>query len=452
MTELTGLDRLFHLMGTRSEAAAIIDDARITSYGDLLHAVARASQRIEEDQVMPGELIGLQADYSVAAIALMLALMRRKCVVALISPHQRDADGLLLQCRANGLYRVEPGADAAFKRCGPRALQAHPLLDRLRGQGSAGFVVFSSGSSGRPKAVLHDLDRFLGSYQRAKKACVTLAFLLLDHIAGLDTLFYTLHAGGTLVLARDRNPQPICGLIDRWKVEVLPVSPSFLKLLCLVEVPAELDLRSLRIITFGSEPMDAGTLARIAARFPDAELRQKYGASEFGAPGARTREGDGLWIRLDSAEVKVRVRDGILWLHAPTTMLGYLNADTPALEDGWYCTGDRVEVDGDWLRILGRESDMINVGGEKVFPSEVEGVIRELDRVAEVAVSGAPHPILGQVVTARVRPMRGDLDEASLRTLVRSHCLRRLGRGKVPVRIDFTGDSLVNERQKTVRR
>jgi acyl-CoA synthetase (AMP-forming)/AMP-acid ligase II len=311
------------------------------------------------------------------------------------------------------------------------------------------LVIFSSGSSGRPKAILHDLDGFFAAYERPMKPMTTFAFLLFDHIAGLDTLFYTLHAGGALVLERERSPRAVCAAISRWQVEILPASPSFLKLLCMSDAPKSVDLSSLRIVTFGSEPMDAPTLTRVAALLPHAELRQKYGASEFGAPSVKTRQVDGLWIRFygDAA----RVKGGTLWVQVPTTMLGYLNADQPPVQDGWICTGDRVEVDGEWIKILGRDSDLINVGGEKVFPSEVEAVINELEDVAEVAVSGESHPFMGQVVSATVRPRGNIQDFPALRSLVRSHCLKRLARYKVPAKISFTNSALFNERQKLRR-
>src|ERR1700739_2689360 len=84
-------------------------------------------------------------------------------------------------------------------------------------------------------------------------------------------------------------------------------------------------------------------------------------------------------------------------------MLGYRNAASPFTEDGWFMTGDSVEVDGEYLKILGRKSELINVGGEKVFPCEVESVIQEFDNVAEVAVDGEKNPLVGNIVCARIR-------------------------------------------------
>ncbi|HEV7266442.1 MAG TPA: long-chain fatty acid--CoA ligase [Falsiroseomonas sp.] len=449
MTGGSRLERLLHAMSERGDRRALLAEDRAHSYGDLLRRVQEAAAVLASHGILPGQVIGLQADFSPAAIALALALFRHGVVVAFVSPSNADPQAVLRGACADGLFTCSGDGATTFRQLQPAP--EHPLLEGLRRQGRSGFVVFTTGTSGRPKAVLHDLDRFLASYDRPMKPLTTLAFLLLDHIAGLDTLFYTLHAGGALVLTADRKPRAVLDLIARWSVEVLPVSPSFLKLLCMSYPEDGPDLSSLRIITFGSEPMDPATLKRVEQIFPNVRLSQKYGASEFGAPTARTRDGEGLWISLESETVKVRVRDGVLWLNAPTTMLGYLNADAPATEDGWICTGDMVEQDGHWLRILGRKSDVINVGGEKVLPSEVEAVINELPEVAEVAVSGEPHPILGNIVTASIR-MAAGCDEASLRTLVRRHCLSRLARFKVPVKIAATTHSLTNERQKTIRR
>ena len=84
-------------------------------------------------------------------------------------------------------------------------------------------------------------------------------------------------------------------------------------------------------------------------------------------------------------------------------MLGYLNAPSPFTDDGWFNTGDKVEVDGDYFRILGRQSEIINVGGQKVYPAQVESVVQEMPEVAEVSVYGEKNAIMGQIVCAAIR-------------------------------------------------
>jgi len=132
-------------------------------------------------------------------------------------------------------------------------------------------------------------------------------------------------------------------------------------------------------------------------------------------------------------------------------MLGYLNAPSPFTDDGWFMTGDAVEVDGDFFRILGRASDLINVGGAKVYPAEVEGVIEELENVAEAAVSGEPHPFMGQIVVARVR-LKAPAEPREVERLVRVHCRERLEAYKVPMRVEVVEGPLHTDRHKKSRR
>src|SRR5439155_1572503 len=105
---------------------------------------------------------------------------------------------------------------------------------------------------------------------------------------------------------------------------------------------------------------------------------------------------------------ETRVVDGMLQIRARSAMLGYLNAPSPFTSDGWLPTGDAVDVDGEYLRIRGRHSEIINVGGEKVYPAEVESVLQSMEGVKDVTVGSEPNPISGQIVTARVKLATGE--------------------------------------------
>jgi acyl-CoA synthetase (AMP-forming)/AMP-acid ligase II len=132
-------------------------------------------------------------------------------------------------------------------------------------------------------------------------------------------------------------------------------------------------------------------------------------------------------------------------------MLGYLNAPSPFTEDGWFKTGDAVLVDGEWIRILGRKSELINVGGEKVYPAEVESVLQTMDNVEDVAVTGLPSPITGQIVYARIK-LRQPEPVAAFRARLREFCRDRLDRFKIPQKIELVDDTLHGERYKKMRR
>ena len=99
----------------------------------------------------------------------------------------------------------------------------------------------------------------------------------------------------------------------------------------------------------------------------------------------------------------MKVVDNRLWIKAESTMLGYLNAASAFDDEGYFDTGDVVEVDGEWLRILGRASEVINVGGSKVFPAEVESVLLTLDNVEDAVVYAEPNPLTGQTVAATIK-------------------------------------------------
>jgi acyl-CoA synthetase (AMP-forming)/AMP-acid ligase II len=275
----------------------------------------------------------------------------------------------------------------------------------------------------------------------------------LDHVAGLDTLVYTLSSGGALIVTRRRDPESILDLIESHKAEVLPASPSFLRLLCMTQPAEGRDLSSLKIVTYGSEPMDGTTLRLLNERFPNLQISQKYGTTETGSPKSVSRGNDSLWIKLKAggdSKLETKVVDDILWIRSESTILGYLNAPSPVDENGWYCTGDMVDVDGEWLRFRGRASDTINVGGEKVSPAEVEQTILELPLVRSAVVEGERHALMGQIVIARVA-LAETMASREAAKLIRLHCSNRLPRYKVPVKIEVVDEALVSERQKKQR-
>jgi long-chain acyl-CoA synthetase len=238
--------------------------------------------------------------------------------------------------------------------------------------------------------------------------------------------------------------------IERHHVELLPTSPTFLNLAIVSEAYQRYDLSSLQLVTYGTEPMPEPTLRRFHELFPNVRLSQTYGLSEVGILRSRSKSSDSLWVKVGGEGYETRVVDGMLEIKAKSAMLGYLNAPSPFTEDGWFQTGDRVEVDGEFIRILCRDSEIINVGGQKVFPTEVENVIRELDNIADVTVAGEAHPITGNIVVAEV-VLREEEDRKALTQRLKKHCRERLEPYKTPVKIKIASRIRHSERFKKVR-
>ena len=399
--------------------------------------------------VGPGSVVLLCADYSPFSVSLLLACIDRGAILAPLlpatlmkTPHLVDA--------VNPSFRIDvvDGKPPLITR--REAATPHELIGRLQRSGTPGLILFTSGSTGQPKAVVHDFSRLLAKFHKPRPALRTLNFLLFDHWGGLNTLLNCLSNGSSAVLPENRTPDHICELIEMHQVELLPASPTFLNLLLLSSASEGRNMRSLRLITYGSETMPGATLAGLREAFPQVELRQTYGLIELGVLRAKSESSDSLWVKVGGEGYDLRVVDGILQIKAESAMLGYLNAPSPFTGDGYFITGDMVEVNGGYMRFLGRDSDLINVGGQKVFPAEVEAVLLQSRIVEEAVVYGQQHPITGKIVCADVQ-LAGTVEEGAARREIKLFCEPRLDRFKIPVKIRFVQGGLYNDRMKRDR-
>ncbi len=430
-------------------ATAIVWRDRSYDYGWLLAETEEWGRRLGREGIEPGAVVIVEADFSPASVALLLALVERRTIlVPLTSSVEAKKPELIETAEGEISITVEGDEGATVRHLGRPA--THEFHRRLRDLDHPGLVLFSSGSTGKSKGAVHDMTGLLEKFKVPRQSLRTIAFLLYDHIGGVNTLLYTLSNVGCLVTVADRSPDAVLEAIERHRVELLPTSPTFVNLILLSEAHTRHDLGCLRTVTYGTEPMPESTLKRFHEAFPHIRLQQTYGLSEVGILRSKSRSSDSLWVKVGGEGFETRVVDGILQIKAQSAMLGYLNAPSPFTADGWFDTGDEVEVDGEYLRILGRRSEMINVGGEKVYPAEVEGVIQELDNVADVTVYGEPSAVTGKIVCARVK-LRGPegLREVTLR--IRRHCRGRLEPYKVPVKVAIVEEATHSPRFKKMR-
>jgi len=210
------------------------------------------------------------------------------------------------------------------------------------------------------------------------------------------------------------------------------------------------NLRSLKIISYGTEPMPESTLKRLNTVFPDANLMQTYGLIELGVMSSKSKNNNSLWVKIGGDGYHTRVVNGMLEIKSHCAMLGYLNAPSPFTDDGWFKTGDSVEIDGEYFKILGRKSEIINVGGLKVYPQEVENIILKMDNVAEVTVYGEKNAIIGAIVCARIK-LNTNVDKKQFKINVTEFCREMLEDYKVPVKVAFIEEDLFGARYKKKR-
>ena len=453
MTEVAQQQWMFSAIAGHGDKSFIFERDKCYSYSQLLDRIESANTRLRDWGIAPGAVAALQSDYSFEAVALFLALYRNHNIIAPISTEaEREVRTRVKEGHVEWI--LIPGKDgtSCVQAGGERG--ESEFLCRLRGENRAGLILFSSGSTGKPKAMVHDLDSLLDSYRGKPPNNLTLlAFLLFDHIGGLNTLFNVMAMGAALVIPESRQTDSICALIAKHQVNVLPASPTFLNLILMSEAHLRHDLSCLKIITYGTEPMPGGLLDRLKNAFQKVKLLQTFGTSETGIAHTRSRSNSSTLFKIDDPNVEYRIVDGELLLRSKTQILGYLNYSMDAFTgDGWFRTGDLVEEAEDgYIRIVGRLREVINVAGQKVHPSEVESTLMEMPEVADCLVQGIPNAITGQTVEACiVTTDRGE--PAVFRKAVRLFCRGRLEPFKIPTRIRVVEKIPSGGRFKKVRR
>jgi acyl-CoA synthetase (AMP-forming)/AMP-acid ligase II len=424
---------------------------RTHTYSELRLEIELQRNRLTRARVSAGEVVALLSDYSFSAIALFLALYEFRTVVVPITSTVRieieERLGLLCIDR---IIR-DPSANAPVEAGGGAEL--HEILRRLQEARRSGLVLFSSGSTGKPKAMVHDLDRLVDSYSARKSRDLTMMVVLMfDHIGGLNTLLTALASGATLVIPESRDPERVAELVARHRVAILPASPTFLNLLLLSGAPERFDLSSLKFITYGTEPMPESLLGRLRLAFPRTRFLQTFGTSETGISQTTSLSSSSTLLRLDDPNIEHRVVNGELWLRSRTQILGYLNHSMESFTtDGWFKTGDLVETaENGYLRIRGRVKEIINVGGQKVLPAEIESVLLEMPEIEDCVVFGELNPITGQVVCAKVILKHG-ISSGPIRQAVRTFCRGRLDSYKIPVKVAVSDVPLFGARFKKQR-
>ncbi|WP_132432453.1 AMP-binding protein [Pseudonocardia endophytica] len=382
-----------------------------------------------------------------------------------------------------GERTVAAAADAAGARLLPppsteASAGAGAAADGRGGGESLALIVFTSGTTGRPRGVQLSHRALLANREQAaalRPAPVTpvdrvLLALPLYHVYGLAAgLLQVCWAGATVVIPGRFDPHVAVDAVASERVSVVAGVPSMFR--ALLDVPAD-RLRSalggVRLCTSGGAPLPREWLAAFREA-TGLELHEGYGLSEGGPvitsndlgrppkPGSVGRVLPGVELRLvdsdgnplvpaddDDDDGDVLLGDGsdpsddtgLIALRGPNLFSGYWpDSDGGPDADGWFRTADvgYLDSDGD-LHLVDRSSDLVIVNGFNVYPREVEQVIAELDAVSEVAVVGVPDDRTGAAVKAVVVPSDGSLTEQA----VRDHCVARLARFKRPAEVTFT--------------
>jgi acyl-CoA synthetase (AMP-forming)/AMP-acid ligase II len=429
---------------------AFIHEGRKFLYSEAVDTTKAFLANITEQGIKKGDIVALMADYSPEVFCYIIALAINGNIIIPLTRQSVIEEDFALGISGCD-WRVNFSLDGRSYTTKTRKISAsNELVEKLQNDERPGLILYSSGSSGVPKAILHDFVNVAEKFTKKRKSSVALAFLMLDHFGGINTILAITSSLGTVVTVKDRTVAAICSAIEKHKIQLLPATPSFLTMMVTANAQKTYNLSSLTRITYGTEVMPQRTLSKLREAFPDIALQQTYGLSEVGVLRSKSRDDGSLWMKIGGDGFETKVIDGILWIRSEFRMLGYLNAPSKFDEEGWFNTQDQVEVDGEYFKILGRESDLINVGGQKVYPTEVEDIILDLDNVLDVAVYGEGNPLLGNIVVAKI-VLETPEDLAPLKKRVRQACIGKLTAYKIPSKVVTTESSLHSARFKKNR-
>ena len=397
------------------------------------------------DDINHGDVVGIVGDFNPESVSTLLHLLDKGAIVVPLTKVTRSQhEYFLSQSHCQYLFEGNNISNSYYA-----CKSNHCMLERLRQRKHPGIILFTTGTTGSPKAILHDFIPFIERYSTPRQSLKALSFLLFDHIGGLNTLFHMLFNLGQVVSIKKRTVEDVLEAINQHSIELLPTTPTFLRMLSLYPSIEKKIPNSLKLITYGTERMDQPTLTRLCSQLPNVDFRQTYGMSEIGIMRIKSKDRGSTYMRVGGEGVETKIVDNVLFIKSKNRMIGYLNAESPFDSNGWYRTGDIVKTtDDNFLTITGRDADIINVGGIKFMPSDIEEVCMRFDFVKAVKAYGKNNPITGQHVELIVELIHG-CDPISCKNLLVLEIKKYFPKYMLPLRI--TLDSLqISHRMKKI--
>jgi acyl-coenzyme A synthetase/AMP-(fatty) acid ligase len=430
-----------------SKNAMVFED-RIYTYEEFVKQIKDYKNILDKHNIS-SKVVVILGDYSFYNLALFFAIYENKNIIVPITSNiKKVQDDFIEESFCQTIIKTD---EKNLLIQNLKTIFSHNMIDNLREKNSSGLILFSSGSTGKPKAMVHNLDTLIDSFKDKKeKSMNMLVFLMFDHIGGLNTVFNALCMGACLIIPKIKDAKTICELIEKYKIMVLPSSPTFLNLILISEEYKNYDLSSLRMITYGTETMPQSLLLKLKEVFPKVKFLQTFGTSETGISTTSSKSSNSLFMKLEDINGEYKIVENELWLRSKTQVLGYLNASMDSFtSDGWFKTGDLVEVDGEYIKIIGRAKEVINVGGQKVLPAEVESVILSIEEISDCMVYGEKNAITGQTVVCDV-VLNKNIENIKKR--VRVFCKDRLDTYKIPTKVNVVDKTNFSDRFKKIRK
>jgi len=314
------------------------------------------------------------------------------------------------------------------------------LLNRLKQIGpSWKITLFTSGTTGLPKKVSHSfqsITRFVNTSEKHRDNIWGYAYNP-THMAGIQVFFQALLNGNPLIRLFGLPKDQILQSISDYSISNISATPTFYRLL----LPANDRYPTVTRLTSGGEKFDEKTSVLLSQVFPNAKVTNVYASTEAGTLLAA--KGNEFSIKDEFVNL-IKIENNELLIHKS------LMGSSEAINSDWYPTGDLVEIISEnpvRFKFISRKNEMINVGGYKVNPTEVEETIREINGVADVRVFSKSNSVLGSIICCEVVRTNPALDESNIRNQLQT----KLQEFKIPRMVRFV-ESLSTTRTGKIKR
>ena len=418
---------------------AVIDQEGSYSFDELNNKIEEYDLFLKSN-ITTGDVVVIDSDYSFNSIVLLLSLSKLSIIIIpIVRTTEQEFKDKVEASEPNKIISIQSDSTLDIQVVNEHISTYQNYTD-IVSKNNSGVVLFSSGTTGIPKVMVHDFSVLINSFKKPRKqrSLKFLLFLLFDHIGGLNTLLSCLNNGSPVVLPSDRNPGIILDLIEKEKVQVLPTSPTFLNLLLMDPNFEKRNISSLKLVTYGTEKMPPELLRKLHEAVPAVKLLQTFGTSETGILKTKSKSSSSLFFKIVDENIEYKITENQLFIKSKTSVNGYKDIESDQFQsDGWFATGDLIEVDEDgYLKIVGRLKEVINVGGLKVLPIEIEDVVNSIEGVIDCTVFSKENAITGQMVCVNVAAVE-NTDISQLKKDIKSVCKNNLDKYKRPVKINI---------------
>jgi acyl-coenzyme A synthetase/AMP-(fatty) acid ligase len=446
-------------LGPELKGRAISDARQVVSLTDILAETSLAGRL--------GELSGRSVLLAVAdqlVSGLVMTELDGVALRILLCPPDLNADYLQALMEGAGIDAVVTDQPARWAEAGTRLIVTAGVPARAAAKAqterATEWLMLTSGTSGVPKIVSHTLEGLTGAIVADSPArsgpAVWATFYDIRRYGGLQIFLRAIIGGGSMVLSEPG--EPLADYINRLRaagVTQISGTPSHWRKLLMSGSVAGFSPRYVRL---SGEIADQAVLDGLSRAFPAASIGHAYASTEAGVGFAVNDGLEGFpatMIAENRGGVEMKVEDGSLRIRSTRTARAYVGPNAAALADaeGFVDTGDMVELRGDRYHFVGRRGGIINIGGLKVHPEEIEAVI---NRHAEVSMSRAKSrrsPITGAIVVADVILAEGSDASRSgdIRDQILADCRASLPSYKVPAVIRFVSSLDITAAGKLAR-